>query len=146
MQLRTRALAAALLSASVALASPPACATEVPARPLFGDTHLHSSYSYDSYTMGNRSGTPDVAYQFAKGLPVVHPSFGTRVRIGRPLDFLVVADHAEYLGVTVALFRKEPEVAGTDSVYVRSAWASTSSRENQAGLNPLAEYTSAWSK
>lgn len=87
--------------------------TKHPVRPLFGDTHLHSYLSYDSYTMGNRSGDPDLAYRFAKGLPVIHPSFGTRVRIGRPLDFLAVVDHAEYLGATQSLFRREARTANT---------------------------------
>ena len=42
---------------------------------------------------------PDTAYRYAKGLPVVHPFHRARVQIRTPLDLLVVADHAEYLGV-----------------------------------------------
>ena len=42
---------------------------------------------------------PDTAYRYAKGLPVIHPYHRARVQIRTPLDFLVVADHAEYLGV-----------------------------------------------
>ena len=70
----------------------------------FGDTHVHSSYSYDSYTMQNRSAGPEVAYRFARGMPAVHPGFGGRIQLERPLDFLVVADHAEYLGITQGYF------------------------------------------
>ncbi|MGA1370177.1 MAG: DUF3604 domain-containing protein [Pseudomonadales bacterium] len=99
--------------AAFAMAQPASARDGIPERPLFGDTHLHSYYSYDSYTMGNRSGDPDLAYRFAKGLPVTHPSFGTRVRIGRPLDFLAVVDHAEYLGATRSLFRREARTADT---------------------------------
>lgn len=66
---------------------------------LWGDTHLHSSYSVDAYMAGNRAAGPDVAYRFAKGEPVVHPYTQGRVQIQQPLDFLAVADHAEYLGV-----------------------------------------------
>jgi len=66
---------------------------------LWGDTHLHSSYSVDAYMAGNRSAGPDVAYRYAKGEPVIHPYARNRVQIQQPLDFLAVADHAEYLGV-----------------------------------------------
>ena len=68
-------------------------------RLLWGDTHLHSSYSADAFMAGNRDAGPDVAYRFAKGEPVVHPYALSRVQIDEPLDFLAVADHAEYLGV-----------------------------------------------
>ncbi|MGD8323587.1 MAG: DUF3604 domain-containing protein [Gammaproteobacteria bacterium] len=64
---------------------------------LWGDTHLHTSSSADSYSLGNYFADPDTAYRFAKGVPVLHPRLQTRVQIGRPLDFLVVADHAERL-------------------------------------------------
>ena len=66
---------------------------------LWGDTHLHTSNSFDAYLNRNMSADPATAYRFAKGLPVIHPYHRARVQIGTPLDFLVVADHAEYLGV-----------------------------------------------
>jgi Protein of unknown function (DUF3604) len=71
---------------------------------FFGDTHLHTSYSFDAFLNGNRSADPDTAYRWAKGLPVIHPYHRARVRIRTPLDFLVVADHAEYLGVIRKLY------------------------------------------
>lgn len=66
---------------------------------LWGDTHVHTSYSPDAYLSGNFSATPETAYRFAMGLPVIHPSTRTRVQLETPLDFLVVADHAESMGV-----------------------------------------------
>jgi hypothetical protein len=87
-------------------------ADEVPdTKAFFGDTHLHTSYSPDAYLMGNRSASPDTAYRYAKGLPVVHPYNQAKIRIGVPLDFLVVADHAEYLGVIPMVFSGDPRVA-----------------------------------
>jgi len=58
---------------------PPAKSTTElpPANPLknvyWGDTHLHTSYSPDAFLMGNQTADPDTAYNYAKGLPVVHP-------------------------------------------------------------------------
>jgi hypothetical protein len=66
---------------------------------LWGDTHLHTSYSFDAYTNNNFSADPNTAYRYAKGMPVVHPFNRARVQIETPLDFLVVSDHAEMLGV-----------------------------------------------
>jgi hypothetical protein len=67
-------------------------------RLLWGDTHLHTSYSADSYLDGNFTVDPETAYRYALGQPVVHPFHRARVQIKTPLDFLVVSDHAEFLG------------------------------------------------
>ena len=40
---------------------------------LWGDTHLHTTYSSDAYTNNNLTATPDTAFRYAKGQPVVHP-------------------------------------------------------------------------
>ena len=63
----------------------------------WGDTHVHTSLSADAYAMGSRI-TPDTAYRFAKGETVTTTS-GQKARLNRPLDFLMVADHAENMGV-----------------------------------------------
>ena len=70
-----------------------------PDKLLFGDTHLHSNNSFDAYLNRNYSADPATAYRYAQGLPVIHPYHRARVQIETPLDFLVVSDHAEYLGV-----------------------------------------------
>ncbi|MFK7733293.1 MAG: DUF3604 domain-containing protein [Pseudomonadales bacterium] len=76
---------------------------------LFGDTHLHTSYSFDAYLNKNQSADPDTAYRWAKGQAVVHALNRTRAQIDTPLDFLVVSDHAELMGVIRALNRDEAE-------------------------------------
>ncbi|MCP4300989.1 MAG: DUF3604 domain-containing protein [Gammaproteobacteria bacterium] len=86
-----------------------------PVHPLWGDTHLHTSYSFDVYLFGTPSATPDTAYRFAKGEPVTSPTTGETWRLDRPLDFLVVADHAEMMGNAARVFNGDPQVADTRS-------------------------------
>ncbi|MGC6472502.1 MAG: DUF3604 domain-containing protein [Parvibaculales bacterium] len=100
----------AALTALAAILITPAAAEQRQTRLLWGDTHLHTSYSLDAYLLGNKSADPDTAYRFAKGLPVVHPGHRGRVRIDRPLDFLVVTDHAEFLGVFAEIDQGNPEL------------------------------------
>jgi hypothetical protein len=83
-----------------------------PNRVYFGDTHLHTSYSADAGMIGNTLG-PEDAYRFARG-ETVKSSTGQAARLQRPLDFLVVADHAEGLGVSPAIARADPVVMETD--------------------------------
>lgn len=70
----------------------------------WGDTHNHTGNSFDVYLFGTPSSTPETAYRFAKGLPVINPATGTTWQLNRPLDFLVVADHAEMLGAMPRLY------------------------------------------
>ena len=88
--------APAMLAIAIALSVAPSGAVHAgEMRLLWGDTHLHSTYSSDAFTNGNLTASPDTAYRYAKGMPVVHPGHKARVQIGTPLDFLVVSDHAE---------------------------------------------------
>jgi len=81
---------------------------DFPNQVLFGDTHLHTSYSWDAGMIGNSLG-PAEAYRFAKGETVMS-STGQPVRLKRPLDWLVIADHAEALGVSPMLNRADPKL------------------------------------
>lgn len=81
---------------------------------LWGDTHLHSSYSFDAFLFQNRSIDPDTAYRYAKGYPVVHPYHKARVQIETPLDFLVVSDHAELTAIPMRIFNADQQLLNTD--------------------------------
>jgi len=72
-----------------------------PNRVFWGDTHLHTSNSPDAGMVGN-SVSPEMAYRYAKGEEVTS-STGLRSKLIRPLDWLVVSDHAEYMGIAPML-------------------------------------------
>ena len=84
-----------------------------PNRVFWGDTHLHTSYSTDAGMIGNTLG-PDEAFRFARG-EKVRASAGDYAQLVRPLDFLVVADHAENLGLA-------PMIAESNPQLLESAW------------------------
>ncbi len=77
-----------------------------PTQILWGDTHLHTRNSPDAGFLGNTLG-PEEAYRFARGEEVTS-SGGLRVKLLRPLDFLVVADHAEYFGIATQIINGDP--------------------------------------
>jgi hypothetical protein len=79
---------------------------------FWGDTHLHTSWSPDAGGAGNRTLGPDEAYRFARGETVTGQS-GERVALSRPLDFLVVADHSEALGLYPLLAEKNAALLAT---------------------------------
>jgi len=84
-------------------------------RPLWGDTHLHTSYSFDVFMFGTPTSTPENAYRFALGEAVESATTGETWQLDRPLDFLMVTDHAEALGTVKSLFDGDAELAETKS-------------------------------
>jgi len=86
---------------------------DYPQNVYFGDTHLHTSISLDAFGDGNTKLGPEEAYRFAKGQEL-NGHDGKPVRISRPLDFLVVADHAEYLGLVPAIAEGNKELLATE--------------------------------
>jgi len=82
-----------------------------PTRPLFGDTHLHTGFSMDAGAFGARL-TPRDAYRFARGEQISSNS-GQPVKLSRPLDFLVVADHSDGMGFFPQLMGGDPELLAT---------------------------------
>jgi hypothetical protein len=83
-----------------------------PTRPFFGDTHLHTSLSVDAGAFGCRLG-PVEAYRFAKGEEIT-TSTGQKAKLSRPLDFMVVADHSDLMGLFPMIFRGDPIVTATE--------------------------------
>jgi Protein of unknown function (DUF3604) len=84
-----------------------------PNQVLFGDTHLHTSWSTDAGMAGATLG-PDVAYRVSRG-ETVTSHLGWRVKLIRPLDFLVVADHAENLGLADFIERSDPIILANET-------------------------------
>ncbi|RPI82701.1 MAG: DUF3604 domain-containing protein [Planctomycetaceae bacterium] len=80
----------------------------VPTRVFWGDTHLHTSFSVDAGAFGNRLGLEE-AYRFARGEELQSTSAGA-VRLSRPLDFLVIADHSDNMGFFPDLISGDPDL------------------------------------
>jgi hypothetical protein len=83
-----------------------------PTRVLFGDTHLHTAVSVDAGTI-NRVGQED-AFRFARGEEITATG-GLRAKLSRPLDFLVISDHAEMYGLMPQLLSGDPEVLASEN-------------------------------
>ncbi|MBW2396665.1 MAG: DUF3604 domain-containing protein, partial [Deltaproteobacteria bacterium] len=107
-------LAVAMLQLIGLIQPPPTFAQEYspyvdqdfPQRVFWGETHLHTTYSTDAGLFGTRL-TPDAAYRFAKGEEIVSNT-GVRTKIIRPLDFLMIADHAENIGLSPMIEESNP--------------------------------------
>ena len=82
-----------------------------PTQVFWGDTHLHTAVSVDAGTM-NRIGQED-AFRFARGEEVT-TTHGLRAKLSRPLDFLVIADHAEMYGLMPQLLSGDQEILSTE--------------------------------
>jgi hypothetical protein len=63
----------------------------------FGETHVHTGWSFDAYVFGNTKTGPEEAYKYATGETIQHP-LGYNIKITTPLDWMGVTDHSEYAG------------------------------------------------
>ena len=111
-----------ILLAATTLALPAAAAPSYAPDPnpahaslvFWGDTHLHTKLSTDANSRGNRNMSPEDAYVVARGGTVIAHN-GMEARLRRPLDFLVIADHAENLGVAAGLQAADPLLLATET-------------------------------
>ena len=94
---------------------------EYPINVYWGDTHLHTKLSADAYMSSNRVLGPEEAYQFAKG-EVIKTHSGKPVSLRRPLDFLVVADHAFNMGVMSGIDAGNPYLLSNEAGERWSDW------------------------
>jgi len=79
-----------------------------PSKVYWGDTHLHTGLSLDAGLFGNTLGHEE-AYRFARGEEVVSAT-GLPVKLGRPLDWIVITDHSDMMGLATDLQRGAPNI------------------------------------
>ena len=133
-----------LLSALVGAAPAPSPAPAVPTNPdgeaYFGETHIHTAYSFDAFLGGARL-DPDGAYRFARGEEV--EVSGQRFRLRRPLDWAAVTDHAEYMGEMETVLQPDSpghgnaqaqELLGLKTMEERERWYLDFQRRNRSGV------------
>ncbi len=83
-----------------------------PSNVYWGDTHLHTGLSPDAGLFGNTTG-PDEAYKFARGEQVMASS-GQPARLARPLDWLVLTEHSDAMGMISDIIKGTPNVLATE--------------------------------
>jgi hypothetical protein len=105
-------------------------------RVYWGDQHLHTSFSADAGLVGDRLG-PDDAFRFARG-EQLRSSTGQLVQMERPYDWLVVSDHAEYVGLLQAFAEADPAVLNNPT---GRKWAEAYKRGGQAGYDAFLQIT-----
>ncbi|WP_338733555.1 DUF3604 domain-containing protein [Mangrovimonas cancribranchiae] len=117
---------------------------EVPVNPLkdvyWGDTHNHTGNSFDVFLFGTPNSTPEIAYRFAKGEEVESPTTGKPWKLSKPLDFLVVADHAELIGSIPLMYENTPGISDTKTGKTFLAIAPNKSEENMQKLYDILNY------
>jgi hypothetical protein len=79
-----------------------------PSQVYWGETHLHTGLSLDAGLFGNTTGH-DLAYRLARGEEVTS-STGQPVKLSRPLDWLVITDHSDMMGIATDIQRGAPNI------------------------------------
>ena len=106
---------------------------DFPRSVYWGDTHLHTNLSFDANILGNTQLTPADAYRVASGETITGHN-GMKAKLRRPLDFLVVSDHAEYLGVMRGIGRGDAALLRDPTA---ADWAA---RLAKGDLSPMSEF------
>jgi len=96
-------------------------------RVFFGDTHVHTSLSADAGGAGTRL-LPRDSYRLARGEQVVSNS-GQPVKLSRPLDFYMITDHSDGMGLIQDI------VAGAPHIMADPLWAGTSTGTSRRAVS-----------
>ena len=112
-----------------------------PTQLLWGDTHLHTGMSMDAGAFGARL-SPEDAYRFARGEELTS-STGQKVKLSRPLDFLVVADHSDNMGFFPRLYSGDPAFLSDPT---GKRWYDMIQAGGQEGVKAAVEIIVAFSK
>lgn len=107
-----------------------------PTSVYWGETHLHTSVSPDAGLVGDRL-SPDEAFRLARGEQITS-STGQPVKLERPYDWIVVTDHAEYMGLPQAFEENDPDILKTES---GKKWAEALKKGGKAGYEAFVEMT-----
>ncbi len=155
--IRAWALVAVLGGAAAPASGQEAAPVEPPTKTLlFGDLHVHSSWSFDAFA-AQVVGTPQDAYRYARGEAIAHHGGEPIQLAGPPLDFMALTEHAEYLGVSLAasdpdhVLRRQPLIRtwlGGEPRHQRIAWnrihESFRARDGLPALTAAAVIEPAW--
>ncbi|MHC4552794.1 MAG: DUF3604 domain-containing protein [Planctomycetota bacterium] len=79
-----------------------------PSHVYWGDSHLHTGLSLDAGLFGNILG-PDEAWRFARG-EEVRSSTGLPVKLARPLDWMILTDHSDMMGIAIDIQTGTPNI------------------------------------
>jgi hypothetical protein len=101
--------ATAIVQAAVA----PVAAPNADRNAYFGAVHVHTGWSFDAFTNGSRT-TPTDAYAWAQGREITNSGVGGKIQIQTPLDFYMVSDHAEFMGVFNQMSNPESPLSKTE--------------------------------
>jgi hypothetical protein len=112
-----------------------------PTKVFWGDTHLHTGMSMDAGAFGARL-VPEDAYRFARGEEFTS-STGLKVKLDRPLDFLVVADHSDNMGFFPRLYDGDPEMLSDPT---GKKWYKMVQAGGQEGVKAAVEIIQAFSQ
>ena len=105
-----------------------------PNRVYWGVAHVHTGYSFDSGMFGVTL-TPDDLFRVATGGEVVTDN-GVRFKQDRPLDWVSITDHAEYMGISDQIRAGDPALLANPQ---GKRWYEMSQTSPQEGVKAAIE-------